>query len=156
MHRLLVCLLLLTAIAPARAEALTPGAWRLVTRIVALDPDGGPDRVLTQSRTTNCMSPEFVASNPYQDAEKDNRDIGGHACQTRNYSRSGDTATWEMSCTTAGIGRSEGWVSATVTAHDLETEMRLTAYLNDGRVQILRYKTDGQYVGVCTSGMEPP
>jgi hypothetical protein len=140
----------------ARAQSpLKPGAWELVTRVTSLPSNGAAENVMHEERSERCITPQFIATDPYMNPEKDNHKVGDGECRTSNYVRMETSATWLMICKVPNVGRVESAIRATVREREFQNEMTNAISRVDGSSQTVRLLTVGRYIGECRSQMKP-
>ena len=152
---LLLSLLISSADTASAQSPLKPGAWELVTRVTSLPPNGAAEKIVHEERSERCVTPQFIATDPYMNPEKDNHKVGGGECQTSNYTRMETSANWLMICTVPNVGRVESAIRATVRERDFRNEMTNAISRVDGSNQTVRLVTVGRYIGECQSQMKP-
>jgi hypothetical protein len=154
MTRLWAVALLACCSAHAQTQSpLTPGAWTLSTRVTALSAKGSIETPLREEVGEWCMTSEFIATNPYVNPERDNRQTGNGECRTSKFDRAAGTVTWSMTCKMPGIGWTESAVRATVAEREFRNEMTTTVSRIDAPDQTLRLVTAGHYLGECRPDM---
>ena len=155
MKPLMIVALLTCSPAHAQVQSpLTPGAWKLVTRVTALSAKGVSETPLREELGEWCMTSEFIATDPYVNPAKDNRQAGNGECRTSKYDRTDGTATWLMTCKVPSIGWTESAIRATVAEREFRNEMTTTVSRIDAPDQTIRLVTTGHYVGECQPDMK--
>jgi len=142
---------------PAHAQAQSPlaaGAWKLVTRVTSLSTKGVGEIPLHEETSDRCMTSEFIATDPYVNPEKNNRQVGDGECRASNFERTGGTATWLMTCKVPGTGWTESAIRATVAEREFRNEMTTTISRIDAPNQTIRLVTTGHHVGECHPEMK--
>lgn len=147
-------MLLFAAPAPAQSPSpLQPGGWAFHTKIVNILPDGKTEKEVTDSRSDRCLTPEFVASDPYLLAERDNKTVDDLTCVAGNYARSGHSAQWSFTCTSANGFTIRSTVRNSLTATTIHNELESRVRRQDGVEFTQLSSTDAVYKGPCGAGM---
>jgi hypothetical protein len=116
-----VALLLGAAAAIAQTSPVRPGRWEVVMQ---MQMPNSPVQ-LPEMKTTQCVTPEQV-KDPASALPQATGGRGGQTdCKVSNYKVSGNTATWQMSCTKPQAITSEGQMTFTADTYDgtIKTDM---------------------------------
>lgn len=149
-----LAMLLLTAPATAQSQSpLQPGGWAFHTRVVNILPDGKTEKEVADSRSERCLSAEFVASDPYLLAERDNKTADDLSCVASNYNRSGNSANWSFTCTSSQGFTIRSAVRNSLTATTIRNELESRVRRKDGVEFTQLSSTDAVYKGSCMPDM---
>jgi hypothetical protein len=151
-----VSLIVLLLAAPAMAQSqspLQPGGWAFHTKIVNILPDGKTEKEVSDSRSERCLTAEFVASDPYLLAERDNKTVDDLSCVASNYNRSGNSANWSFTCTSSKGFTIRSAVRNSLTATTIHNELESRVRRKDGVEFTQLSNTDAVYKGSCGPDM---
>ena len=154
----LICLAALTAATPALAQTvMKPGGWEMTTGITRELP-GQPAESLGRHTLKICLTPEFLAADPYLRPNLDDQRMAARQakCTASGYQREGDSAQWAMECTVADGSTLRAQISNHAELDRLTTRMVQDVERPGGSKGRVTMAGEGRYVGDCTEDMTKP
>ena len=138
-------------------KVMTPGGWEMATSITR-ELEGQPTEQMGRHTIKMCLTPEFLASDPYFNPNLDDQRMAAQQiqCTSDKLVREGDSASWTMACTMKD--------GTSLTAHVRNSATAETVRLNTvqdierpggnkGRVTM---GGEGRHIGECTEEMSKP
>lgn len=155
-HRLRwATLLLACASTVALAEAtMTAGAWEFKMKVTAQEAKSGAKKNVSETGSTICLSPEFVAKEPFISPALDQAKMEGKGakCSTSDYQRKDPNASWKMACDLADGGHVDMQVKSMVSPKKMTMDF-LQHVVHEGEPGTVKVLTTATFVGECTSEM---
>lgn len=151
---LMLPLMLATLPALAGPTTVQPGGWKVKTVVTARETPASPPRTVSESTTQICLSPAFLARDPYltPGLDRDKMEKQGAHCSISDATRSETSAAWKMTCTLADGNAVEMWINNTVAARHVRSEVQQSVRKGNQDLQI-RITMDSVYAGACTKDM---
>lgn len=154
----LACLAACAVATPAWAQkVMTPGGWEMVTSITR-ELEGQPTEQMGRHTIKMCLTPEFLASDPYFNPNLDDQRMAAQQiqCTSDKLVREGDSASWTMACemkdgTRLNARLRNSATAETVTLHTVQDIERPGG--GKGRVTMAG---EGRYIGECSDDMRKP
>jgi hypothetical protein len=140
---------------PVLAEGImTPGGWESTMTVVARNLSTGEKRNMGDTRTTACLSKDFLASDPYLKASvnKDKSRLKGADCTIEDYRRDGAEAQWIMNCATRDGQSSRSRFHVTLSSKLATVTMNQVVTHGDKSLQI-DSSIQHKHIGECTDDM---
>ena len=154
----LLWLAALTAATPALAQTvMKPGGWEMTTGITRELP-GQPAESLGRHTLKICLTPEFLAADPYLRPNLDDQRMAARQakCTSEDLQRDGDSASWVMACELADGSRLRARLRNSATADRLTTLMVQDVERGGGGKGRVTISGEGRYIGECTEEMSKP
>jgi hypothetical protein len=152
--------LMLSAATAGEAMAQTvmqPGAWQMETSVSATNPATGETVKVGDTKMTLCLTPEFLAKQPYFNATLDEQAMKqkGAQCTTSGYARDGNTASWKMACALSDGKTVDMTVKTAAGAKSLKSELRQIVTQGNQATPV-NITIAGTFAGECTPDMPRP
>ena len=145
------------ATSPLHAQsAMKPGGWQMDSSVTAVSPDGATKDLGRHSMRV-CLSAEALAKEPYLSPRIDDAKAAarGAKCSNSDHQRSGNSASWRMSCELADGTTTSARIRNQAGPDTLDTEMVQDVTRGGEKTQItMRLK--GRHIGDCTPDMAKP
>ncbi|MBS0356061.1 MAG: DUF3617 family protein [Proteobacteria bacterium] len=154
LHCAVVLPLVLTGVPVLAGPTIQPGGWKVKTVVTARETPASPVRTVSEMNTQLCLTPAFLARDPYltPGIDQDKMEKQGAHCRISDATRSEAQAGWKMSCTMADGNSVEMQIHNTVAPRHLRSEVQQLVHKGGQDVQI-RITMDSVYEGACTKDM---
>ena len=153
----LLVLMLVCSFSAYGNPVMQPGAWASNMKTTAINPNTGKKVNVANVSTTACLTKNFLATDPYLSGginmEKMKRK--GASCSNSDYSNSGKSASWVMSCTMANGKNVISKISASVAKNKYTIKMDQVVGEGASAVRVTNIVTS-RHAGKCTSSMMRP
>lgn len=136
---------------------MQPGAWTAAMITTAINPNTGKKVNVGNVSTTLCLTKEFLATDPYLTANIDIEKMQrkGASCSNSNYTNSGTSASWVMSCVAANGKSIVSNISSSVAKKKYTINMNQVVGEGASAVRVSN-TVKARYAGKCTSNMMKP
>ncbi len=156
-HRKLqiLCLFMVSVIQFAYAQAvMQPGAWEMKSKISAENPKTGETKIMNESASKFCLSPAFIAKDPYltPGIDKAKMEQKKAKCSISDEKHLTDSASWKMSCTTLDGHIVDAFISNKVSAKHVVSEVEQQVE-RDGKIAKVKILVTSNFIGQCTKDM---
>ena len=154
----LLWLAALTAAAPALAQTvMKPGGWEVATSISRELP-GQPAEALGRHTMKICLTPEFLAADPYLSPNLDDQRMAARQakCTSSDYQREGASASWVMACELADGSTLKARLRNSASADRITLQMVQDVERPGGSKGRVTISGEGRYIGDCTEEMSKP
>lgn len=135
-------------------SVMAAGGWEMHTTITMQDPKTGQEKIVNNSTTKQCLSPDYIAQNPYlnPDVEKAKMEKKQATCSISDATQTANSAAWKMSCTTLDGHQVNVSINNTISAHQVESSAEQIV-TKDGKSVFAKIKVSAKHIGACTDGM---
>lgn len=136
------------------ADVMQPGAWKTNMVVMATKPGTQQKVKVGESSNTICFTKEFLATDPYLSPKVNEEKMRqkGAQCTIKDYARSGNKASWLMSCVAANGIQVESDFRVSVSAKQSTTTIHQKIG-NGARAVRSTTRAEAGYVGDCDSSM---
>lgn len=150
----LVSSLVLAGLPAVATPVIQPGGWKVRTVVSARETPASPPRTVSESTTQLCLTPAFLARDPYltPGLDRDKMEKQGARCNISDATRGEASAAWKMNCTMADGNVVEMQINNTVTPRHVHSEVSQLVRKGSQDVQI-HITMDSVYGGPCTKDM---
>ena len=151
-------LAVLAAAQPAWAQkVMTPGGWEMTSSITRELP-GQPVEQMGRQTLKLCLTPEFLAAEPYLNPHLDQARMAARQaqCTSSDYQREGDAASWTMACDLADGSSLKARLHNRASADRLTLLMAQDIERPGGSKGRVTMSGEGRYAGKCTDEMSKP
>jgi putative transposon-encoded protein len=135
-------------------SVMVTGGWEMHTTITMQDPKTGQEKIVNNSTSKQCLSPDYIAQNPYlnPDVEKAKMSKKQATCTIADAAQATNSATWKMSCKTLDGHEVKVSINNTVSAHQVESSAEQIV-TKDGKSVFAKIKVSAKHIGACTDNM---
>ena len=136
---------------------MKPGGWEMTTTLTRELP-GQPVEQMGQHTIKVCLTPEFLAAEPYLNPNLDKERMAARQaeCTSSDYQRTGDAANWTMACTVADGSTLKARIDNRATADHMRLNMVQDVIRPGGGAGRVTISGESRYVGDCAEGMSTP
>lgn len=148
---------LIASMASQAQTSMQPGGWEMVGSITRELP-GKPAESLGTQTTRLCLTPEFIAREPYLTPAQDEAKAAarGATCANSEYQRDGNAAQWVLTCALQDGSRLRAHIRNVATDTTLTQRMVQDVERPDGSKGRVTLTSQGRRSGDCTDDMPRP
>ena len=138
-------------------QVMTPGGWEM-TGTITRELSGKPQESMGTMVLKTCLTPEFLARDPYLNPKlgEDKVTARGATCNSSEYERDANTATWVMRCELQDGSRLKARFRHTAQATSLTQRMEQEVERPGGGKGLVVINTVSRHIGPCTDDMPRP
>lgn len=144
---------MLTGAADARS-VMQAGGWKNLMKVYAKSNETGEYVMIKELTSTVCLSPEFLANDPYLTPAVDQRKAKQKRakCTISGIDRKAESSSWNITCTTVDNSLIETSVKNVVSPTSMTSES-ISSIRKKGDVSFVKTVTEGLFIGACTGDM---
>jgi hypothetical protein len=134
---------------------LAAGAWEMHTSISMQDPKTGKDKIVNNTLAKHCLSPEYIAQNPYlsPDFDKAKMEKKQATCSVKDASQTENSAAWKMSCSTLDGHMVNVSINNSVSARHVQSNAEQEVK-KDGKSVFAKIQVIAKHIGECAEGID--
>lgn len=146
--------LVVSSVVNAYAQSpLRQGGWEIQTVLLKAEPPGSSEVVSASNTERVCMTPEFIATNPYLNPHKTSAGKTKLDCEITDHVHDAKSGSWGMLCAAAGGRTTRGNVRVQASASNLSAETFFDVLEGPEVLGTVRVRVTGRYIGPCTAKM---